>query len=79
MPTITNIETLEGIKVGAGSRVDPDGTVRDPEPYSAANVHFDDGTIVQVERPLTPGKVAAAHAAAQRTMTVDGVSIGDVV
>lgn len=81
MPSIINIEPVSSIKAGPGSSVEPDGTILNPEPYEAANITFDDGVTVQVERPLTVAKLQAAYKAATalKGATLDGISPGDVI
>jgi len=81
MPRIARLTPVESIKVGVGSTVLPDGTIVNPEPYSAADIEFTDGVTVQVERPLTPAKLTAAWRAAQGSSQkpLDGVTPGDAV
>ena len=79
MPTIVRLTPIESIKPSTGG-VAPDGTIRNPLPYSAVDVEFDDGVTVQVERPLTQGKIQAALAAlAARQPAIDGFNVGDNV
>ena len=81
MPRIARLTPVESIKVGVGSTVLPDGTIVNPEPYSAADIEFTDGVTVQVERPLTPAKLTAAWKAARGSSLtpLDGIVPGDVV
>lgn len=81
MAIITRIERINSIKAGSNSQVLEDGTILSPDPYHAADIYFDDGIVVQVERPLNDAKVAAAHQAEvlRRAATVDGVSTGNGV
>lgn len=78
MPQIVRLTLVESIKPGDPPKI-ADGTILNPEPYSAANVEFDDGTNVQVERPLTRAKLQAAWSAAHPIETVDSVTTGDVI
>ena len=75
------MEEVVSIKPGTPPTVDPDGTIRNPVTYRAINVALDDGTIVQVERPLSVAKIRAAYlsSAAGRNQTVDGVSTGEMI
>jgi len=81
MATILKLTPIESIKAGPSSTVLDDGTIRDPEPYKAVDVTFDDGVTVQVERPVTRAKLQAAYAAAagKPGATIDEVSVGDVI
>lgn len=81
MPRITNMEELHSIKVGISSTVAPDGTIIDPEPYIAVEIAFDDGTRIQVERPLTIAKVQQAYkdALTNTNIAIDGIAIGAVI
>lgn len=81
MARIVRLTVVESIKPGPGSTIAPDGTIIKPEPYRAVDIEFDDGVIVQVERPLNAPKVQAARqaAAAGAGPTIDGISVGDVV
>lgn len=78
---ITKLTEVHSIKAGPGSTILGDGTIQDPAPYEAVDVTFDDGVVVQVERPLTRAAVAAAYAAAvgKPGATIDEVSVGDVI
>lgn len=79
MTRISKLSPLEGIRVGPGSTVLPDGTILDPEPYHACDVTLDDGVEVQVERPLTLEAIRAAYeiAVTNPVQEVDGVREGD--
>lgn len=78
MPTITRLTPIESIKPGDPPQVAPDGTILNPVPYSAVDIAFDDGVVVQVERPLTKAAVKAAYLAARQAQqaTLDGLSTG---
>ena len=76
MPRIVRLTPVEGIKPGAGG-VAPDGTIRNPQPYRAVDIEFDDGATVQVERPLTLAKLQAAHGTAPPPAApIDGFTVG---
>ena len=81
MPKIVRITPVESIQVGPLSTVLPDGTIVNPEPYSAVDIEFGDGVQVQVERPLTLAKITAAWKAAGSSSQkpLDGLVPGDVV
>ncbi len=81
MAKIISLRPIESIKLGPDSAVLPDGTIENPVPYLAADVVFDDGVMVQVERPLTLVKISLARQAATKppSMTLDDVSVGDPV
>ena len=76
MPRIARLTPIESIQVGPDSTVLPDGTIQNPTPYLAADITFDDGVVVQVERPLTDAKVQAAYRAARTAEPIDGVPVG---
>lgn len=80
MARIVSIVAVESIKAGSGSTVLADGTIEKPEPYYAADIEFDDGVVVQVERPLDNAKLVAAHEAVTTSAKdVDGFKPGDVI
>lgn len=78
MPRITKLSPISSIKVGPGSTVLPNGTIVSPEPYDAVDIYFDDGILVQVERPLTMVKVVAAYQASKlaQATVIDGIATG---
>ena len=80
MARIVSITQVSSIKAGPGSTILPDGTILNPVPYDAADVQFDDGVMVQVERPLSNPKLLAAYAAAKgQASGLDGLKPGDVI
>jgi len=81
MPKIVRLTPISLVKPDEPPQVAKDGTTLKPVPYEAADVAFDDGIVVQVERPLTKGKVRVAHrdAVKAQRVTIDGVSTGTVV
>ena len=80
MPTVTRITEIKSIQPGPGSTILADGTIQDPEPYSALDIEFSDGLVVQVERPATKGRVQAAYnqALKEKGDPKDGISLGDI-
>lgn len=78
MPRIIKITPVESIKAGPNSTVLENGTILNPVVYSAADILFDDGIWVQVERPLTPDKVREAYRAARdaQQAPIDGIGPG---
>jgi len=78
MPKIVRLEEVYSIKPGDPPDVAPDGTILNPVPYHAADIWFDDGITVQVERPLTPAKVRAAYQAARAEASagIDEIALG---
>ncbi len=81
MPKIALLSPIESIKPGDPPDVTRDGTILNPIPYLAVDVTFDDGIMVQVERPLTLAKIRVAYrnTVARKNVTVDEVSTGDTV
>lgn len=79
MAKIVFLREVTSIKAGPGSTILEDGTIQDPELYEAIEITCDDGTVFQVERPLTRTKVKAAYDETidKHTTTIDEVSIGD--
>ena len=79
MPRIVGMKEVESVKPGPGGIAD-DGTIRNPQPYRAVDVEFDDGVTVQVERPLTAAKLQAAHRTAVGAQpAIDGLNVGDSI
>ena len=80
MPTILVLaEIPENRNSGAKTTLE-DGSVMKPEPLNAVDVHLDNGTILQIERPLTVVKIQAALATKTLPIvTIDGISEGDIV
>ena len=57
-----------------------DGTIKNPIPYNAVNIEFDDEILIQVEKPLTITKIKTAYNKAKPSKTIDGISEGqDIV
>ena len=79
MAKIVQLEQINSIKMGVGSTVLSDGTIVNPESYSAVNITLDDGRTFQVERPLTLVKLQAAIAAVPGPVTVDALSEGQIL
>ena len=78
MVVIRSIREVTSIKKGPLSEILPDGTILNPEPYHAVDITFDDGVVVQIERPLTKQKVIDARKSGSKA-AVDGISVGDVI
>lgn len=81
MPRIKRMVPVESIVAGPGSTILPDGTILNPDPYHAADITFDDGVLVQVERPLTVAKIQQAwrDATAASGSAMDGITPGDPI
>ena len=81
MPRIVHLAAVESIQPGIPPQIAPDGTILNPVPYLAANVTFDAGVTVQVERPLTVLKLQAAYkdATAAKGPVLDGIAPGDLI
>ncbi len=81
MAKISSITEITSIKPGPTSKVLPDGTIQDPEAYEALDVEFDDGVIVQVERPVTKLdiKLARDAALASGATKIDDIAVGDEI
>lgn len=78
MPRIKSMEIVRSIKAGPNSRILPDGTIENPEPYEAVNIVFENGIFIQVERPLTMAKIRAAYnkRILEQTTSIDGFQTG---
>ncbi len=76
MTRIVRLQLIESTKPGEPPDIAEDGTILNPEPYHACDVTFDDGIIVQVERPSTENKVREAYRAAKKEVTVDELTTG---
>jgi len=80
MPKIVKMTKVTSIKAGLGSTVLSDGSILNPEPYSAVNIYLDDGRKVQVERPLTIEKIQAAVVVPDKVPEeIDGIREGQQI
>lgn len=81
MPKIIRIQEVYSIKAGDPPDVAPNGTILNPLPYYAANITFDDGILVQVERPLDMDKIWTAYQAALAAISppIDGIYEGQEI
>lgn len=75
MTRVKRLEEVNSIKAGPKSTILEDGTIVNPLKYHGAVVELDDGRVIQVERPLTLGKIRAKMV----RKTVDEVTEGDEV
>ena len=74
---IKTLIEIEAVKPD-GTGTEKDGTIKNPINVSLATIVFEDGTKIQLERPLTEIKIIAAYNAKVASIkTIDGISEND--